>query len=253
MKCRYLIFLILFFIAIHCLHSQIASIQLDRPDQTECPFIVPVNYIQLENGFLYENANSSSSTLVYPSTLWKYGLNDKFELRLITELATVNESGNKTTGLYPITLGFKTSICQENGIIPNTSFIGHLTTSNLGTREFHTSYVAPSFRFTMQHALTDKLVLAYNLGAEWNGETPEPTYIYTLTTGISLTSLFGAYFEIYGFAPKDGKPDHRLDGGITCLINNDLIIDFSGGIGITENAPRNYFALGISYRFKLSN
>ena len=27
------------------------SIQLDRPDQTECPFIVPAKYIQLENGF----------------------------------------------------------------------------------------------------------------------------------------------------------------------------------------------------------
>jgi hypothetical protein len=33
------------------------------------------------------------------------------------------------------------------------------------------------------------------------------------------------------------------------LLNTDLIIDFSGGFGLTNNAPKNYIALGISYRF----
>jgi hypothetical protein len=28
------------------------------------------------------------------------------------------------------------------------------------------------------------------------------------------------------------------------------MIDISGGIGLTENAPKNYISFGISYRFK---
>jgi hypothetical protein len=63
----------------------------------------------------------------------------------------------------------------------------------------------------MQHTLSEKIVLAYNLGAEWNGETGEQTYIYTLTTGISLTDKLGCYTEIYGFIPKENQSDHRFD------------------------------------------
>jgi len=40
-----------------------------------------------------------------------------------------------------------------------------------------------------------------------------------------------------------------MDGGITYLINNNLIIDLSGGVGLTENAPKYYYAFGLSYRF----
>ena len=31
--------------------QDLPSIQTDRPDQTECPFITPRHYFQLENGF----------------------------------------------------------------------------------------------------------------------------------------------------------------------------------------------------------
>ena len=103
----------------------------------------------------------------------------------------------------------------------------------------------------MQHTLSDNFSLAYNLGAEWDGISPAPTYIYTLTTGISLSESLGGYLELYGFADQFSTPDHRMDGGFTYLINNNLIADLSGGIGLSENAPNNYFAIGISYRFKV--
>ena len=55
--------------------GQTPPIQLDRPDQTECPFIVPKNYVQVENGFTYETINEDLKTISYPSSLWKFGLN----------------------------------------------------------------------------------------------------------------------------------------------------------------------------------
>lgn len=225
-------------------------IQLDRPDQTECSFIVPLNYLQIENGFTIENSNSDLKTYSYPSTLWKYGLNDKFEVRLITEFVSEIEKNKSNSGLIPITIGFKTKLCQEKGIIPLTSFIGHITTSKIGSKEFYAAYIAPSFRFAMQHTLSGRFSLAYNLGIEWNGETAVQTYIYTLTTGVTLTEKLGGYLEIYGFAPYNSQADHRFDTGLTFLLKNDLMLDISGGLGLTENAPENYLSLGLSYRFK---
>ena len=229
------------------------AIQLDRPDQTECPFITPVNYIQAESGFNIENISANWQVLTTPTVLWKYGINKKFELRFITELITDKNNSDKFTGLAPITFGFKTALFEEKGVIPKTSFIGHITTATMGSEKLQTKYIAPSFRFTMQHTISDKMVLAYNLGAEWNGIDAAQTYIYTLTTGFSLTGKLGMYTELYGFKTAYTKADHRFDGGFTYLINNDFIADISGGFRLTDNGPKNYISLGLSYRFKVSN
>lgn len=248
---KYLITLATFlFLEAGYLLAQTGPIQLDRPDQTECPFIVPEKYIQFESGLTFENINEELKNISHPTVLWKYGLNEKFEFRLITELVSVKDAVKTSTGLNPITIGFKTNICKENGLIPTTSFIGHLTTAKFGKKEFQTSYVAPSFRFTMQHTLSDKLSLAYNVGAEWDGESAAPIYIYTLTTGISFTDKLGGYAEVYGFAPDNGVADHNFDCGLTYLLKYDMMMDLSGGFGLTDNALRNYISLGFSYRFK---
>lgn len=225
-------------------------IATDRPDQTECPFIVPKGYFQAENGFFYEKISLNSQSLAYPSVLWKYGLSENFELRLITELASEKELSQTKMGLSPVAIGFKVRITEENGMIPKTSFIGHLTVPKLASKEFKTNFYAPSFRFTMQHTLSKRFTLAYNLGAEWDGETPEPTFIYTLTTGFSMTEKLGSYLELYGFSPQKQQSDHRLDGGLTYLISNNVMIDISGGLGLTSNAPKYFVSLGFSYRFK---
>lgn len=233
--------------------QQLDPIQLDRPDQTETPAIVPSGYIQAENGFLIENANDETKNFTYPSCLWKYGINDRVEFRMITEFASTNDKATKKTlsGLMPVTVGFKANLWKEKGIIPHTSFIGHLTTANIGSKKFSTTYSAPSFRFLMAHNITPKFSISYNLGAEWNGETPEEIYLYTFATGLSITQKLGMYAELYGFAPSSSKAWHGFDGGFTYLISNNIMIDLSGGFGVTKNAPNNYLAFGFSYRFNV--
>ena len=100
-------------------------IQLDRPDQTECPFIVPKGYLQAENGLTFENISKGNISLAYPTTLWKLGISKNFELRLITELVSESSNNEIITGIMPITVGFKVNIAEEKGFLPTTSFIGH--------------------------------------------------------------------------------------------------------------------------------
>ncbi|NDP27013.1 MAG: transporter [Flavobacterium sp.] len=231
--------------------QDLPAIQTDRPDQTECPFITPRHYFQFENGFSYEKNNANSEIIVAPTVLTRFGINKYFELRLITEYVISKEISNTFSGLNPVGIGFKTRLVEEKGIIPITSLIAHIGLPKLASAEYQANYYYPEFRFTMQHTISDKQSLSYNLGAEWNGFDKKPTFIYTLTTGYSLTEKVGAYIELYGFVSQIGKADHRFDLGLTYLFNPNHQLDVSGGFGLSAISPEYYYALGYSFRFKI--
>lgn len=224
----------------------IEPIQTDRPDQTETPALVPKGMFQMENGFLMEKSDAGKEYL-YPSSLLKYGVNENFELRVIAEWTTL-EGASTLSGLNPVLVGMKLKLCDENKYVPKISLIAHLSIPELASSNFKTDYYAPEFRFTMQHNITDKIGLSYNLGAEWDGLSPEPTFIYTLAGSLSLTDKLGSYIELFGFAPQKSSSNHSFDGGLTYLINHNFMLDISGGFGLTRLAPDYYLALGFSFR-----
>lgn len=223
-------------------------IEADRPDQSETPSIVPKGMFQVETGFSYQKNDMASESFALPSVLWKYGLNDNVELRLITEFVLDKNSGMETSGFNPVVIGCKIRISEEKGVIPKTSFLGHLSLPNAASAKYKTDFYAPEFRFSMQHSLDKKLTLSYNLGAEWDGFSAEPTFIYTLSTGYSISEKLDAYLEVFGFAPQNDSAEHNLDAGFTYLVSNDFMVDVSSGLGITDNAPHYYFAAGCSFR-----
>ena len=224
------------------------SIQTDRPDQTETPALTPLKMLQVETGFSYEKTTNDESNYISPTILWKYGITEHFEIRLITEFSTIKSNSTTASGINPVLIGFKSKLVEEKGIIPQTSIIGHLALPRVCSTKFKLDYLAPQFRFAMQHTLSQKTSISYNLGSEWSGFTAEPTFIYSLATGYSITEKIGTYVEIFGFAPENQKSNHNFDGGFTYLVSNNAMIDVSGGIGLTENAPKYYFALGFSFR-----
>jgi hypothetical protein len=227
--------------------QDIDFIQTDRPDQTETPFVVPKKYLQMESGFSYEKFGDNIKTYTSPSLLTKFGLSDKFEVGVITEYVTIKSEENMQ-GFLPITVRFKQNITDEKGIIPVTSFIGYLSIPNAASSDFRSKYYAPGFRFTMQHTLSNKVTLGYNLGARWYGQTGEPVFLYTLTGGFTLSAKMGAYIELFGFAPQYSMSAHLFDGGFNYFISPDVLIDISGGAGYTENTLDYYAALGFSFR-----
>lgn len=237
------------FCMISCMVKSQESIQTDRPDQTESTSITPTNFLQIESGLFLEKNSDQSTSYSHPTVLWKYGINKYFELRMITEFNSENFENEKITGISPLTFGFKTKLVEENKIIPDISFLGHLTTSNWGSKNFQTSHLAPRFRFLFQHTLSEKVSFGYNLGAEWKGETPDVTGIYTVSTSYSFTEKLGVFGEFYGYLNKYEKADHRFDAGFTYLLNNNLLIDASSGFGLSEISPKYFLSTGISYRF----
>lgn len=226
---------------------QIEPIEADRPDQTETPAIVPKGMFQMENGFVFEKDGGNKS-FIAPTALWKYGVNENFELRLITELSFSEIEGEKRDGLNPVKVGFKAKLLDEKGIVPKTSIIAHLQIPDLASKILKAENYATLFRFTMQHTLTDKISLGYNLGAEWDGNVSDATFIYTLTGGYKITEDLGCYVEVFGFAPEEDKASHNADGGFTYLLSDNFMLDASAGFGLTQNAPDYYVSAGFSFR-----
>jgi hypothetical protein len=240
-------------ISFSAMAQQSGRMETDRPDQTEAVYITKKGYIQGEIGFNKEQF-LGATVFVHPTALWKAGLHEKFELRLITELNSIkplllSPSFPQTeSGLLPVQIGGKIAICEEKNLVPATSLIFHAGIPSLGSKLFRTPRWSPNFRFTMQHTFGEQTSLGYNLGAEWNGFSNQATWIYTIAPGIELGKRWYVYAEAFGSIVRGEKPAHAVDGGVAYYVSDDLKLDISAGTGLSEQAIDNYVALGISFR-----
>lgn len=232
-------------------------IETDRPDQTESPSIVPKNWVQLEMGFLQQTEKYSKTYkdrfFQHPTLLSKYGLSKCFEFRLITEFTTEKtESSNftdVTSGINNIQFGGKVNFFDEKKLRPKTSLIAHY---NFGfTRKYGIDTADGfNFRFTMQNTISPVVSLGYNIGMQWEKFYSAPAYIYTFAPGFNISEKWYAYIEAFGFIRKNRPPENSVDAGIAYNVNNNFKLDISAGLGLSEDAPDRYFAIGASYRFK---
>ncbi|MGB4846983.1 MAG: transporter [Saprospiraceae bacterium] len=228
-------------------------ISTDGPNQSDGAFILTKGYFQMENHFSIADI-SPGFVYTYPSTLWKVGVSESFELRVLTEYINITHEGlPDNDGLLPVKVGFKTKLFNQNGIIPQAAVLGFLSLPGIASKQFQTTYFAPSMLLSFENTVTDVFSLAYNVGAKWNGEDARPNFLYTFSVAADIYHGLGAYIEAYGDVPQQRTDDfqHRLDGGLTYLISNDVVVDVSGGIGLSDNAPERYVAVGLSYRFKM--
>jgi len=228
--------------------------ETDRPDQTESPVITKENYIQAEIGFNIENEEGLTA-YIHPTTLIKYGIIKRLEFRLITEFASAENppmmpAGEKyTSGLLPIQLGGKLALWEEKGFLPMTSLIFHAGLPKAARKEFQLTQWAPNFRFAMQHALSNSIGLGYNVGAEWDGMSNTPYWVYTIAPGFNIGKNWYGYVEAFGSVRQNDKPQHGFDAGVACYFSDDTKIDLSGGVGLNKESFDNYVAVGFSFRF----
>jgi Putative MetA-pathway of phenol degradation len=234
---------------------EMERMETDRPDQTECPFIVPAKWVQFEMGFNFEKNGPGSHTFVYPTLLSKYGISKRIEFRMITSLLSNKEytdvHNETVTGIEPVQLGFKVALSEEKGLLPKTSVIAHIAIPQFASTKLHAEKVAPNFVFTMQHTLNKQIGIGYNLGAEWDGFGNTPALIYRVSPGFTIGEKWYAYVEAFGFIQKNETADHNIDGGLAYYFNNNIKMDISAGKGLSSASVSYYIALGASFRFPL--
>ncbi len=252
MTCRQTSLAILLLAATNAGWAQQGPIETDRPDQTESTGITPVGHLQAEHGVALER-DGGVSLIAHPSTLIKLGLTERFEFRGVIEPVTMSADGAPTVqGLLPMEFGFKLGLWRSDDGESALSFIGHAQMPRLASRAFRGSRVAPLMRFTAATPLGGDWRLGVNVGAEWDGGGGPTTAIYTCAVGSSLSESVGWYGEVYGFVPEDGTAsDHRINGGMTWLLNDDVQLDTALGFGLASSPAPWFVGVGVSYRFAL--
>jgi len=260
---RILYQLILVFIISYSVEAQIET---DRPDFTESPNVVPAKALQVETGFVWEQDASTFSTsgqlktrnITLNTTLLRYGLSDKVELRLNWTAQQQNvlywnhplidphpSIFDPIRGFSPVFIGAKTNLFTSEKV--SIGLLTHLYIPFAASKKYQVKYVAPEFLIPCSIDLTEKLGIAFQYGLIWNGETAEPTSSYTFALSLGLTEKLSTYLESYGYFSQAYKDLHLLNGGLTYLINPNFQLDLTGGIGLTENAPNGFINTGCSF------
>jgi hypothetical protein len=237
--------------------DNVPELVTDRPDQTESASVVPLKSLQIETGFIREfdaTDLAESKNFAYNTTLLRYGFFENTELRIGIEylgekITYLNiDSTSDANGLSPLYAGFKTKIVNENGLLPEIAFLGALNLPATAGTNFKPTYTSATMRFSLAHTLSPRFSLGYNLGAEWDGESANAMFFYTLSFGAEISNKIGAFIEVFGTLPEKGLSSHLTDAGITYLVVSNLQLDISVGLALNNNAPDNFISFGFSWR-----
>jgi hypothetical protein len=244
---------LLFIFQSDLLAQEAERIDTDRPDQTESAVTVPRKFFQMEFGFGRENMRNNDYNFAHPVFLLKYGLFKRAELRLEGNFFSEHEQlvpdPKTTTRFEPLEVGTKIALFEEKGLLPKTSFIGHLGLPFTASEVDENQEVFGSIRFSFQHTLSERAALGYNAGVIWDGYSDKPKWMYTFSPNINIGKRWYAYVETFAFFREGEAAEHSVDAGIAYYVSNDAKLDFSGGVGLGDNPMRNYIALGASFRF----
>ena len=219
----------------------------DRPDQTESSSTVPLHSLQIESGVAVERQlKGDLLSFLFPTTLLRFGLTKDIELR-VGEQVVYNKFKNPSLeqfGLSDLELGAKFQILRKESVNTEIAFLSHLVIPT-GKKSLSNQKVATINKLAISHSINDKLDFGYNIGYDYFG-SGKGNLTYSAALGIGLTDKIGTYVEIYGEVIEFEDFGASFDSGVTYLIKENLQLDLSFGIGLTERVD--YITLGVSWR-----
>ena len=209
-------------------------ISTDRPDQTEGTHVLLKNKFQIESGYLITDSDN------YLNTLLRYGVLNKIELRINSNIISGLVNNEKRTAFGNLELGLKFNIF--NGINSSTkvSFLSHLSLPN--KREFSNKDPISLNRILISHDLTESFQIGYNLGYNIGFNNQINNFIYTMVFSKSIQKL-GIFIEVFG-EESSGVSKSYWDAGVIYSLTDNLQADLSFSRGI--NNKSNYINIGIS-------
>ncbi len=253
--------LIFLFIAFSFFESNLIAQELitDRPDITESAIAMYPGYLQIEDGFVFENQKTSlngqsGKILGYTISdiLFRYGLPGNIELRaggnyLYQKTEQYNLSA-KEYGINDFMLGAKYQFCSEE---LNDVDFGMLVQFHMpiGDAYFRSKSVEPEILAALGISLLKNLSVSANIGGHKDSNNDEVFYLYSVSFGIEISETFEGFIEIYGDFAKDGPLNKKFDSGLTYQLGNNFQVDCSAGTDSFASFNDWFIGTGFSIRF----
>lgn len=234
---------ILFTLMVSQINAQIIT---DRPDQTESSSTVGLGNLQIETGILigFEGESGSSvQQILAPTTLFRYGITKGIELRLLNQFETLKFGDKTVRGMSDFEIGTKIQLLQKEGLNTEIALLSHLIVPT-GTTELTNDKLGTINKLSISHGINDNIDFGYNVGYNHFGEG-KGDLTYSIALGIGVNDKVGIYIEPYGDILEFEKLMASFDTGCTYLVNDNLQLDFSFGMGL--NHRMNYLSFGLSW------
>lgn len=227
------------------------SIITDRPDQTESSSTLLKGSLQIESGILFGSAKDdyfSEEILLAPTVLWRYGITNAIELRLLTEFACIKDktTSENINGISDLQIGAKFQLLKKEGTNTEIAFLSHAiiptAKDELSLNEFGTIN-----KLAISHELSNTIGLGYNIGYDYYC-LGSGNFTYSLSVGIGISDKIGFYVELYGEIVEFENHLVNFDAGFTYLLKENSQLDVSFGTGLNHNMT--YVSLGYSLNIK---
>lgn len=216
------------------------NIVTDRPDQTESSSTISKGSLQIEMGLVALTVeDNSEKNFAGPSTLLRYGITEKIELRIFNQYESnkMNLDGGelKVSGLSDLELGFKVQLFKKENVNTEIAFLSHaiIPTAN---DELSNKKLGTINKLSISHTISESISVGYNVGYDYIDHLS--SFTYSAVLGFAFSKSFGAFFE-------RGFFESNFDIGITFLMNPKFQLDVSYGTGI--NNDMQYVSTGFSW------
>lgn len=217
----------------------------DRPDQTESAVVIPFGSFQIETGFLFRYSFSDPTVKNYlmPTTLLRYSVLKGLELRLVAQYEKVKAGTFTGNGFSDLEIGAKVELLNNDQRNIKIAFLSHLIIPS-GSEDFRADKLGTVNKLAFSHEINENVGIGYNIGYSYFG-VGNGNLTYALALGFALSEKLSAFVEPYGEWVSFGGFLLNVDTGLTYLLSDNMQLDASFGIGVTEQM--HFFSFGFSW------
>jgi hypothetical protein len=224
------------------------EIVTDRPDVTESSVVVPKGSLQLENGITW-TSDHGANTIDLSETLMRFGVSARTEIRIVVPnyLGGLS-SPDIASGFGDIALGMK----QQLGPLPGGFDLSVIAALSLPTGADRVS--SHGFDPFVKLPWSKDLKAGWSIGGMqsifWNTEDGKRNLTGEQTFYIEkeLMKAWDAFAEYAGDFAQWGGSKQIAHLGTAYRITPRQQVDFHYGFGLSHAAPRQFFAVGYSFR-----
>ncbi|MEA2563194.1 MAG: hypothetical protein QOH06_4698 [Acidobacteriota bacterium] len=228
----------------------------DRPDFTEGTGLIPPGHVQVEGGTTLTRVEDDDIT-TFGELLVRIGAGERWEGRIgVPSYNRIDALQQEISGLDDSSLGIKFRFTDPAGdLAPGQPAAALVLETSIptGDDELTDDEWVPTAILALDWEVGERFGLGANVGYSYATDEEEQFHqlLASLSGGFSITDRLGTYLEWYGLSEEtaDGPTTHYVDGGLSFLINDDLVVDARVGTGLNDADPDWYVGVGGSVRW----
>jgi hypothetical protein len=230
----------------------------DRPTDSVSPIVVPKGSFQFEAGYKYarlETNGFSADQHTFPDFLFRYGLGERYEVRLYAAGWNAQEVGGENeTSFSDISVGTKIELLPKWGRMTKSSLLVDVALPT-GSDSDGGDYVIPKVLFVGGYEFSARYGLTYNIGPSLVNfkRAGEREHRWDLNYAVAFSALarpnLNLFAELYGRVRQGSVPEsHSAQVGATVRVAAKLQLDCRVGAGLVRAAPDWFAGLGLAFR-----